>query len=561
MKMDYSKMADLIIANIGGKTNVESADHCATRLRIKLTDPSLALIDNIKVIDGVLDVEEKDTLQIIIGAEVQDVYKALDLNKKVRSNEEIVYNRAKIWQIGLFSLNNSSTNVWMFVMNFVSYYAVGVAGLLTAVVGFLLTAMRIFDGITDPIIGMFIDKTDGKFGKFRPFMIAGNVICAVMTGIIFYTTHLVPSSFRLIYFIICYAIYIIGYTFQTACTKAGQSCLTNDPSQRPIFSMFDGVFIIILFMGLQIVASNVLVPMAGGMNAQFFSMLHTVGLVLSAILCLCAVIGIWSHDRTEFFGTGQQTEKVKLRDYLTLIKENKPLQMLIVAASTDKLSGSMMQNSIMGVIMFGILVGDYKLSGTLSAITMIPTIVLGLLLMNISRKTGLKKAMVVSSWGAIVLVFINIVFLLMVDLTQISLSSMGTVTILYILIAVLRGGVTNVSSNIVIPMIADCTDYYTYKTGKYLPGMIGTTFSFVDKLISSLASTVVTLGLAMIGFTTTLPQVGDAPTNKLKLFYIAMYCGAPLIGLICNIIAMKFYPLTKEKMEEIQTKISEIKNA
>ena len=442
-------------------------------------------------------------------------------------------------------------------MNFVSYYAVGVAGLLTAVVGFLLTAMRIFDGITDPIIGMFIDKTNGKFGKFRPFMVLGNIICAVMTGVIFYTTHLVPESFRLIYFILCYAIYIIGYTFQTACTKAGQSCLTNDPSQRPMFSMFDGVFIIILFMGLQIVVSGKLVPMAGGMNAKFFSMLHTMGVVLSAILCLLAVIGIWSHDRTEFFGTGKQTEKVKLRDYLTLIKENKPLQMLIVAASTDKLSGSMMQNSIMGVIMFGILVGDYSLSGTLSGITMIPTIILGLLLMNLSRKTGLKKAMVVSSWAAIVLIIVNIFYLLSVDLTQISLKSMGVVTILYMVIAILRGGVTNVSSNIVIPMIADCTDYYTYKTGKYLPGMIGTTFSFVDKLISSLASTVVTLGLAMIGFSSTLPQVGDTPSQKLKIFYILMYCGAPLIGLIANVVAMKFYELDKDRMNEIQTTLAE----
>lgn len=560
--MDFEKIAGLIIENIGGKTNVDSIDHCATRLRIKLIDKSLLNADNIRVIDGVLGVEEKNgVIHIVIGDKVADVYKAMDLNHKVRSNDEVVYNRAKVWQIGMFALNNSSTNIWMFVMNFVSYYAVGVAGLLTAVVGFLLTAMRIFDGITDPIIGMFIDKTDGKFGKFRPFMIAGNIICAVMTGVIFYTTHLVPSSFRLLYFILCYAIYIIGYTFQTACTKAGQSCLTNDPSQRPIFSMFDGVFIIILFMGLQIIISGKLVPMAGGMNAKFFSMLHTMGLVLSAILCLCAVIGIWSHDRTEFFGTGQQTEKVKLRDYVTLIKENRPLQMLIVAASTDKLSGSMMQNSIMGVVMFGILVGDYSLSGSISAITMIPTLVLGLLLMNLSRKTGLKKAMVVSSWVAIILVVINAVFLFAADLTQISLKSIGLITILHIVISILRGAVTNVSSNIVIPMIADCTDYYTYKTGKYLPGMIGTTFSFVDKLISSLASTVVTLGLAMIGFTTTLPQVGDAPTMALKVFYIVMFCGAPLLGLIANVIAMKFYELDKERMAEIQSAISERKQA
>ena len=54
-------------------------------------------------------------------------------------------------------------------------------------------------------------------------------------------------------------------------------------------------------------------------------------------------------------------------------------------------------------------------------------------------------------------------------------------------------------------MIADCTDYETYKTGKYVPGMMGTLFSFVDKLISSLATSVVSLAVAAIGYTTTLP--------------------------------------------------------
>ncbi|MGL5973092.1 MAG: MFS transporter [Oscillospiraceae bacterium] len=83
--------------------------------------------------------------------------------------KEITYNRAKVWQIALFALNNSATNLFFLLMTFVSYYVNGVAGIAVVTVSFLLTAMRIFDGFTDPIIGFFIDKTDSKFGKIQTF--------------------------------------------------------------------------------------------------------------------------------------------------------------------------------------------------------------------------------------------------------------------------------------------------------------------------------------------------------------------------------------------------------
>src|SRR5690606_8373916 len=92
----------------------------------------------------------------------------------VMNNEE--YNRAKLWEIGLVALNNTATNRYMFILAFVSYYAAGIAGIAVVVVSTILMAMRIFDGITDPIVGYLVDKTEGKCGKFRPFMIVGNII-------------------------------------------------------------------------------------------------------------------------------------------------------------------------------------------------------------------------------------------------------------------------------------------------------------------------------------------------------------------------------------------------
>ena len=88
-------------------------------------------------------------------------------------------NKAKMWQIALFSLNNTSTNLFLAMMGYVSYYANGIAGLGVVLISFILTAMRVFDGVTDPFIGYFIDKTNGKYGKFRPYIVLGYLLMAI----------------------------------------------------------------------------------------------------------------------------------------------------------------------------------------------------------------------------------------------------------------------------------------------------------------------------------------------------------------------------------------------
>ena len=72
-------------------------------------------------------------------------------------DKNIKYNNAKTWQIGFYALNNTATNVIMLLMTYVSYYATGVVGLAVVLVSSLLTLMRMFDAITDPIIGFVID--------------------------------------------------------------------------------------------------------------------------------------------------------------------------------------------------------------------------------------------------------------------------------------------------------------------------------------------------------------------------------------------------------------------
>jgi Na+/melibiose symporter-like transporter len=477
----------------------------------------------------------------------------------VQAMQNQQYHSSKPWKIGLFALNNTATNLYMFAMMFVSYYATGVAGLAVVIISTLLTAMRIFDGFTDPLIGFVIDKTESKFGKFRPLMITGNIILASSVIVMYHVTHLIPESGRLVFFIAIYAVYIIGYTFQTACTKGAQTVLTNDPKQRPIFTIFDATYNAALFTGAQIAIASYFVPKHGGFTIDLFTELTTYVIIVSAIFTALAVFGIWEKDRKEFFGLGENAVKVGFKDYLPILKGNRPLQMLVVAASTDKLANSIRQQPALPIMLFGILIGDYALSGTMGLVTVVPTLIITYIGLGIARKRGLKKSFVGGSWLAILSSVLLVTLLLTIDPTNISFSNWGFATIAFIVLYSLLKGFESLTGNIVIPMIADCADYETYQSGRFVPGMLGTVFSFVDKIISSFAASIVGILLATIGFKEVFPQVGDALTTGLLVMTIVMFFGIPILGNIASLIAMKFYALDDKKMEEIQTKIADIK--
>ena len=102
-----------------------------------------------------------------------------------------------------------------------------------------------------------------------------------------------------------------------------------------------------------------------------------------------------------------------------------------------------------------------------------------------------------------------------------------------------------------IPMVADCSDYETYRSGNYIPGIMGTLFSLVDKLVSSLSATVVGIAVSFIGLES-LPTQYDPYTPGMNWVVIVLFCIIPMVAWAATLIAMKGYTLTGEKMKEIQ---------
>ena len=197
----------------------------------------------------------------------------------------VTMNRAKPYQLVLFPFNNGATNVYyILTSSYIAYYG-GVLGLLTVFAGTMVTVMRLFDAVTDPVIGALIDKTNGKFGKFRPFMVLGNVIMAVSSILLYFCTQLVPTSMmpmRYVLYVFFYAIYVIGYTFQTSVTRSGQTVLTNDPKQRPMFTIFNLVASMLGMGAIQFCAPIIRANFGDYTTQSFFNVLIPAAIIVSA---------------------------------------------------------------------------------------------------------------------------------------------------------------------------------------------------------------------------------------------------------------------------------------
>lgn len=495
-------------------------------------------------------------------------------------------NRAKLYQLALFPMNNGATNVYfVLILSYIATFGNKVLGLAMVFASFMVTGMRVFDAITDPIIGAIMDKTDGRFGKFRPFMVIGNIVMGVSVILLYMLTPLVPQSLmwlRYTLFVVLYAVWVIGYTLQTSVTRSAQPALTNDPKQRPLFTIFNTVgslagMGVMQFLG-PIIAGE---KFAGDYNANWFSIMTPIGITVSVLLTVLAVIGIWEKDNSKYFGIGGKQEPVKVREYVTIIKNNKPLQRLMIAGGGCKLALAIATNLTVLCMLYGCMtqfgIGDGGVGLNRYDSLYLPMMVVGyifsvpffLLTVRTSQKYGQKKSLM--RYVSVALIcYIGVLALLLLWKPQsaaFSLSlfdengiSVNLYTILFVLFFGVGYGAYYATADMPIPMVADCADYETYCSGKFIPGIMGTLFSLVDKLVSSLSATVVSIALLFIG-------VSDLPTKTtpyaqgMNIVVIVLFCIVPMVAWVATLLAMKGYILTGDKMKEIHAVNAKRKDA
>jgi Na+/melibiose symporter-like transporter len=174
--------------------------------------------------------------------------------------------------------------------------------------------------------------------------------------------------------------------------------------------------------------------------------------------------------------------------------------MFALSAVADKLAITIASNSAIGIMLYGIVIGNYSLSGYVLPFSMIFNIIGVIIAVRYARKVGLKKAFVTAAWGCIISNASLFTLLWLGDPKQIGFDNIGFMTIGFFSLVVLASGFSTMATATCGPMLPDIIDYQTYKTGQFVPGTLATIYLLIDKAISSISPMIVGLAVALIGF-------------------------------------------------------------
>ncbi|MBR4444490.1 MAG: MFS transporter [Solobacterium sp.] len=476
--------------------------------------------------------------------------------------DTVQYRRAKLWQIILIAFNAFNGMAVYFLIGLASYSASIGYGIATVAVGGLLTFTRIFDAITDPMLAFLYDRVNTPFGKVRPLMILGWLIQTL--GLLCMFNFFSSKGHGVAVFLLFYMIYVVGYTIINMTAQTLPALMTNDPKQRPTVGVWQTVLNYFTPMALNMIVYTKLMPAYGGsFNQEFLNVVTWLCVGISFVGVILVCIGISEYDKPENFAGIGKTEHLKIKDMLDVLKNNKPLQSYIISASSDKIAQQAASASIVGTMLNGILIGNMGLATTLSVVGMLPSILFAVIGARYAGQHGNKESIVTWTRYSIYANAAMIAFFTIVHFTTgtHTIAKMGLTMILFVLLTFVVNGFSMCVTTANTGFMADIIDYELDRAGKYIPAVVTGTYSLVDKIVSSFSQAIATGCVALIGYTSTMPQPGDELTGGVFFMTMFLRYGLAILGFLCTLWAMRSCKLDRKEMAEVQKRIADKKEA
>lgn len=121
--------------------------------------------------------------------------------------------------------------VWQATMFLLAYFYTDVFGLSAGIMGTLFLVSRVLDAVTDPLMGLLVDRTRTRHGQFRPFLLWGAIPFGIVCVLTFYTPDFSAQG-KIIYACVTYILLTLVYTFVNVPYCAMPGVITADPKER-----------------------------------------------------------------------------------------------------------------------------------------------------------------------------------------------------------------------------------------------------------------------------------------------------------------------------------------
>lgn len=399
------------------------------------------------------------------------------------------------------------------------FYFTDVAGISAAFVGTIFLVARIIDGITDPLMGMVVDNTRSRFGKFRPWIVIGAVINAFVLVALF-STHLFEGTTLYVYATAIYILWGLTYTIIDIPYWSMIPSLSNKRIEREKLVVWPRLFascawFIIGSYGLYIVAF-----LGGDDQSQGFqnlSIIIAIFFVFSAILT-----GINVKEKVK---VDNSFEKFTFKDVIKIIGTNDQLKVLIATVLSFQIATMMVSG--FAIYYFSYAMGKPELFPVYMMVAGVAEIV-GLFLFPHLANLFPRRFLWLIACGLPILSCIVLVIM--------NVFTPGSTILIGFAGAAMKfgNGVANALSTV---MLADVVDYGEAKVGRRSESIIFSIQTMLVKFAGALGGFIVGVGLALVGY-----QANVIQTDSTIFGIQVMMIGIPtVLMLISGAIYKRFY--------------------
>lgn len=131
----------------------------------------------------------------------------------------------------------ASVLYWQTFMIYLLYFYTDVFGISAAAAGTMFLVSRVLDGITDPVVGMIADRTETRWGKFRPYLLWFCVPFAIV-GVLTFTAPDLAETGKLVWAYVTYNALMLLYTIINIPYTSMLGVISSDTVQRTSLSSF-----------------------------------------------------------------------------------------------------------------------------------------------------------------------------------------------------------------------------------------------------------------------------------------------------------------------------------
>ena len=411
-------------------------------------------------------------------------------------------------KVGYGSGDIAGNVVYAFLTSFVMIYLTDTIGLNAGVVGTLIMASKLLDGVTDVFFGNMIDKTKSKMGKARPWMFYGFFGCALTLFGVFAIPTSLGKTAQYAWFFICYtSLNAVFYTANNIAYAALTSLVTKNSKERVEMGSFRFMFSFGTNLAIQSITFGAVAAFGGGASAwRAVALIYCIVGIISNSLSVFSVKELSEEELRDDEEGPQDDKDISLAETFKLLVSNKYFLMICVIYILQQLRAAMLG---VGTFFMTYVLCRQELFGVFSWAINIPLIaMLAFTPVLVAKAKGLYS---VNKWSYI--------FATVCRIGLVFAGYQGNVPLMLVFTVLTSLGEAPWQGD-VGAVIAECSEYTYLRTGKRIDGSMFSCTSFGTKFGGGIGVALQGWLLSMSGYVNAAPVQTDECISMMCVMYL-----------------------------------------